>query len=82
MPSIDIINATSKFQKRLSAGESYDDIWTCLTCLYDMTAKEMGELEELLKGEKKMSKPCLFITIVFVKSATNTCIESRRKEKK
>ncbi len=53
MPSIDIINAVSKFHKHLDAEESYDDIWTFLTNLYDMTAKEMNEFEKLLKEEKK-----------------------------
>ncbi len=53
MPSIDIINAARKFQIHLDAGESYDDIWTFITNLYNMTTKEMDELEELLKGGKK-----------------------------
>ncbi len=56
MPSIDIINAASKFRKRLDAGESYDDVWTLLTNSYNMTTKEMDELAELLKGERKIKQ--------------------------
>lgn len=47
-----IINAASKFQKRLDEGESYDDTWTAITNLYEMTAKEMDQLEKFLKEEK------------------------------
>ncbi len=53
MVSIDIINAVTKFKKRLGKGESYDEIWIDLTWRYGMTAQEMDQLEELLKKEKK-----------------------------
>ena len=53
MVSIDIINAATKFNKRLDKGESYDKIWIDLTWRYGMTAQEMDQLEKLLKKEKK-----------------------------